>query len=376
MRLVPVGSLKKASVVAKAIYSDNGNTLLKEGVALSESLIEKLQSNGIISVYIMDNYSLGEIKDVISPEIRNKAVKEVKAVFDTVGRELKNQIKGMKNNHESLKKRLTMIVDQRYYDEISHVIDEMMSELSRNKDAMVGLVDIKSMNSFLYQHAVQVTVLSLIIGADMKLGNRELKDLAIGAMLHDIGLAMIDPKLWIYNDSFSEEETEIYKKHADLGYQFIKETSVLKASATIGILEHHENYDGSGYPLGLSGEKIHRNARIIAIADNYDMMTSGIDGRFIAQNEAIEYLMGSSGDEGHFDILMTTRFVRRIVPFPMGTYVKLSNGLLAVVVAYNMNHPMRPVIKIIEKGKTLEQLKKIDLMHHNHLNVTILGGVF
>ncbi len=269
-------------------------------------------------------------------------------------------------------------MDQRYYDQISDVIDAMMNDLSKNKDAMVGLVDIKSMNNYMYQHAVQVTVLSLVIGADMQMNNNDLKNLAISAMLHDIGLSMIDPELWVYNDEFSDDDKEIYRQHAELGYQFIKDTSILPGPATIGILEHHENYDGSGYPpLGRKGKKIHPNARIIAIANVYDKMTSGgIDGRFVPQNEAIEYIMGNSGNQGRFDIEMATRFVRRVVPFPIGTYVRLSNKRIAVVVAYNINQPMRPVLRIVEKGKSFESLQKFDLMDNQYLNTTIIESVY
>lgn len=376
MRLVPVGSLKRDSLLAKTIYNDNRHVLLKSGVKLTESLIEKLRSNMILSVYIVDDYSLGEIQDVISPELRNRAIREIKKVFESVQKGLKHQIKELENDKSALSKRLTLMTDQRYFDSISEVIEDMMVDLAKNYNAMVGLVDIKSMNNFLYQHAVQVTVLTLVIGADMKLNNVELKNLAIGAMLHDIGLSMIDSKLWLYKDDFSEEEHERYRSHPRKGYQFIKETSMLPNTATIGILEHHEMYNGEGYPLGRSGEGIHRNARVIAIADAYDRMTSGIEEGFVAPNEALEYIMGNSGDSGKFDIEMATRFVRRVVPFTIGTYVKLSNGLVAVVVDYNVNHPMRPILRVIEHDKPLESLTKLDLMDHRFLNLTILKSVY
>lgn len=376
MRLVPVGSLKENSIVGKTINDDNGRVLLKAGVTLTENLIQKLTGNQITCVYVEDDYSIGEIHDVISPELRNKAVREVKNVFESVQQEIKGQLKELESDKSALKKRLMLMTDQKYFEKINSVIEEMMSDLAKNHDAMIGLVDIKSMNGYLYQNAVQTTVLSLVVGADMKMNNKELKDLAIGAMLHDIGLSMIDPNLWVYREEFTEEEREMYETHPVLGYQFMKETSMLPATATIGILEHHESYDGSGYPMGRKGDKIHRNARIIAIANAYDMMTSGIDGNLISPNEAIEYIMGNSGNDGMFDIEMATRFVRRIVPFTIGTYVKLSNGLVGVVVKYNVNQPMRPVVRIIEQGKPLESLKKLDLMEHRHLNLTVLGSVY
>ncbi|PKM58620.1 MAG: hypothetical protein CVU98_00280 [Firmicutes bacterium HGW-Firmicutes-3] len=372
MRLVPINSLKNDSIVAKTIYNERGSVLLKSNIRLSENLIEKLRDNGIISVYIKDDYSLGEIQDVISPELRNKAVREVKHVFEMVQRDLHDQITELKKEKKSIKKRLTMMADQKYFDQISGVIDDMMEDIGKNKDAMVGLVDIKNMNGFLYQHAVQVTVLSLVVGIDMMMGRMNLKELAIGAMLHDIGLAMIDHNLWIYKDDFTEEEKNIYKSHVELGYEFIKENTMLTGASIIPILEHHETYNGEGYPMGRKGNKIHKNARIVSVANVYDKMTSGIDGTFIQPSEAIEYIMGNSGETGLFDIDIARRFVRRVVPYAVGSYVMLSSNEMAVVVGYNVNNPLRPILKVIEENKKLDDLKKIDLMAHENYKLTII----
>lgn len=376
MRLVPVGSLKVGSVVAKSIYNDQGHILLKEGASLSESLIDKLHQNGIMSLYVQDHYSYTEIEDVISPELRSKAVGEVRKVFEMVQRELKNQVDDMRQMHVSLKKRLSVIADQKYYEAIFDIIDSMMNDLTRNRDAMVGLVDIKNMNAMLYQHAVQVTVLSLVLGIDLKMSKSELKDLAIGAMLHDIGLSMIDPKLWVYRDDFTELEKKIFESHPNNGYQFIKETCLLPATSTITILEHHEQVNGMGYPIGIGGETIHRNAKIVAIANAYDKLTSGIGGPVTPPNEAIEYIMGHANDNSLFDNRLAGRFVRRIVAYPTGSHVRLSNGKRAVVVGHNMNHPMRPIIGLIPSEGNGKDLLRIDLMDPKNYNLTILQTIY
>ena len=378
MRLVPIGSLKVGTVVGKSIYNETGHILLKEGVDLTSSLIEKLQNNGIRSIYIQDNYSLEVIEDVISPQLRSQAVKEVKAVFDMVQRELTHKIDDMRKMNHSLKRRLSLIADQKYYQSIADIIEEMMIALSHNKDAMVGLVDIKNMNGALYQHAVQVTVLSLVLGVELKMSPTDLRDLAISAMLHDIGLSLIDSKLWIYKESFTEEETEIYRSHPTGGYHFIKETSNLSPKATIGILEHHECYNGSGFPLGIKGEKIHINGRIIALANVFDKMTSGMDGHVVPVSEAIEYLMANAGDTGFYDLELTRHFVRRIIAYPDGCHVRLSNGLTAVILANNFNHPMRPIVGIIDPSHQEQAfaLKKLDLLSPQNYNLTIVETIY
>jgi hypothetical protein len=100
-------------------------------------------------------------------------------------------------------------------------------------------------------------------------------------------------------------------------------------------------------------------------------MTSGHLGKVIPPNEAIEYIMGNAGNGRIFDFEIANLFVRRIVPFPMGAFVLLSNGEKAVVTGYNADNPLRPIVKIIEKGKKIDELQQLNLINANTLNITV-----
>ena len=371
MRLVPIGSLKEGSLLAKNICDEDGRILLNSGIDLTESLIEKLKMNNINAVHITDNYSVGEIKDVIRPELRNLAVKEIKTVFEAIRKEVEKTIHTLKAEQLQMNKRLKLMVDQKYFEGVDQIINEMMGDITHNKDVMIGLVDIKNMKSFVYQHSIQVTILSILIGISMKMDEKMLKELAIGAMMHDIGLAFIDKELVNYRNDFSDEQKENYHLHCKLGNEFLKENTFLSVGSRMGVLEHHEHNDGSGYPLGLKEEQVHINARIIHVANVYDKMTSGHLGKMIPPNEAIEYIMGNAGKGRIFDFEVANLFVRRIVPFPKGTLVLLSNGEKAVVTGYNADNPLRPVVKIVEKGKNVDELQQLNLINANTLNVTV-----
>lgn len=376
MRLVPVGSIKTGSVLAKIVYDDKGRVLLNHGIQLTDSLVKRLIDNQVIAVHIHDSYSSDEIVDVISPDLRLKAVKEIRDVFKNVRLQVEKSISTLSHDKNQLNKKLHLMVDQKYLKDLDGIISDMINEITNNKDAMVGLVDIKNMQSFVYQHSIQVTVLSLLIGASLKMNKYMLKDLAIGAMLHDIGLTFLSKDLIIYKHTFTDEEKTTYQSHAQLGFDFIKDNTNLSVHARMGILQHHEEYSGNGYPLGLSGENIHLNARIICVANTYDKMSSGVTGILIPPNEIIEFIMGNSGKGRMFDFEIANHFVRKVVPFPIGSHVLLSTGKRAIVVNYNPSHPLRPYLKILIDGKKAEDLKLFNLLDHDKLNVTIKKMIY
>lgn len=371
MRLVPIGSIKEGSKLAKIVYDEQGRILLNHGVELTSTLIKRLLENGVMGVYVDDHYSTGEIKDVISPELRNKATGEIQKVFKSIRAEMDRQISSMTMTKDNMSKKLKMVADSKYFAKLDDVISDMIEEITKNKEAMVGLVDIKNMKSFVYQHSIQVTVLSLMIGASMRLNKNQLKDLAIGAMLHDIGLSFIDKDLLIHRDDFTEAQEKEYLSHVELGHEFIKESTDLSVHARMGILEHHELFNGTGYPRGLEGTHIHLNARIIALANIYDKMASALDGKIIPPNELIEYVMGNAGKKSIFDFDVAKHFVSKIIPYPNGTLIELSNGRKAIVVGYNHQQPLRPKLKLLDPADATQTLEFYNMIDHDHLNVTI-----
>jgi len=376
MRYIPVGSIKEGSILARSVYSDKGLILLQEGVPLTTSLIRRLRDNQILGANIHDSYSNEEIQDIISPELRQRAVQEIHHVFQHVRIHNEKSLQSLENEKNKLSKRISLMVDQKYLKTLDDVVTDMITEITHNRDAMVGLVDIKSMESFVYQHSIQVTVLSLLIGASLKMDKSSLKDLAIAALLHDIGLTFIEPDLILYNDSFTDAQKYQYRSHCQLGYDFIKENTSLSSHVRMGILQHHEANNGNGFPLGLSGTEIHLNARIIHLANVYDKMSSGITGEHNPPNEIIEYIMGNSGDGQIFNFDIANLFVRRIIPFPIGTHVLLSNGKHGVVVNYNSSHPLRPTLKILDLKKKPEDLDVFNMIDHDKLNVTIKSVIY
>ncbi|MDD7795141.1 HD-GYP domain-containing protein [Clostridium sp. 'White wine YQ'] len=365
MRLVPIECIKEGSFLARTIFDENGRTLLKEGIKLNTALIKRIKSINIFSLYIIDEYSYSDIEDVIKPELRQKSIKIVKDTFSNIER-IANYI--FDSSTSSKDKNLLIKERECYLKNICDVALELIENISANKNILVNLVDIKSMDNYTYQHCVNVAVLSLVMGVALKLPRSDLQDLCIGALIHDIGKVCIPKEIILKDAELTEQEFNIIKTHPQKGYDYIGSTTELSSVAKMIILQHHEKEDGTGYPFGLTGNEVNPLVKIVAIADVYDALTSDRPYKKAATpNEALEYIMANVGT--HFDINYVDLFTKIIVPFPTGTVVKLSNGEIGVVEETPPNYPLRPSIKILKSplnenrvGSIINLLKDLSLV--------------
>lgn len=356
MRIVPISAVKSEAILAKHIYNAAGNILLKKGVVLTDSLLSKIEENKVYTIYIDDEYSNEEINDVIKPELRQKAVQAVMETFKNI--ESNNRLS--KSADPSLREGLIIRSMEKYLDTLKSISKYIIDDLTNNHNLLINLVDIKNIDNFTYQHSVNVAIIALVIGIEMKLSRADLQTLFMGALLHDIGKTLLPRTLLAKTETYTDEEADIIKEHCELGYRYLKEHFTLPTQAYIIALQHHERYDGSGYPKHAKGDLVHRFSRIVSIADSFDSMTSDRPTAKAAPvNEVIEYIMGSAGTL--FDFNMASIFSRKVIPYPPGTYVKLSNNDVAVVRSTNPNYPLRPKIEIISKSSK-NFGKQVDLM--------------
>lgn len=367
MRLVPTNCVKVGTSLAKDIYNDKNSILLKKGVELTESLVKKIENNGVFTIYIDDGYSNKEITEVIKPELKQKAVNAIKETFKSISKMNK---KALANDDLHFKEKLRLKSMDKYVTSLKSISERIIDDLTNNHTLMINLVDIKNIDTYTYDHSLNVAILSAVLGIELKLTKNELYKLFMGALLHDIGKAFIDSEIITKTTELTEEENEILMQHSLLGYEYLKESYGLDATSKIIALQHHENYDGTGYPKHAEGTQIHRFSRIVAIANVYDAMTSdSSNSRALPANEVIEYIMANCGSQ--FDFELASLFVRKIIPFPEGTIVNLSNGKIGIIEDVISDFPMRPVIKIFEKNVPIDQFKTINLMEET--NITILS---
>ncbi|MGL5151902.1 MAG: HD-GYP domain-containing protein [Clostridium sp.] len=363
MRLLPIECVKEGSPLGKTLYDNDGRVLLKQGAILTSSILKKIKSFKIFSIYIVDEYSDHEIEDIVKPELRQKSISLIKETFTYIERLSSVDISTSTARLNALNK------FENYFNSISGIAEDILEDILNNKDALVSLVDIKSMDNYTYQHSVNVAILSVILGISLKLSKSQLQELCLGALLHDMGKVLIPKELIIKPAKLSPEEFETIKLHPKRGYEYLGNQYDLKTTCKLIALQHHERVDGKGYPNGLIHTDIHQYSKIVSIADVYDALTSDRPyRRALCASDALEYIMANCGTL--FDYSLVTAFANAIVPFPCGTIVQLSNNDVGIVEKTLPGFPLRPVLKILKSTNTDLINKEFSLVEHLSIVIT------
>lgn len=354
MRFVHIDSIKEGMKLAKPLLGKNDELLLNKGVVLFSSYVSKIKQQGYNGIYIEDELSKEiEIPDIIDEKIRFEAVRSVKNVFLNI-----EEGKG---------------IPRHIYRSLTDIIDNIVDSILENKAALVNIIDLKAFDNYTFYHCVNVCILSIVIGKAFDLNKKQLYNLGMTAILHDIGKTFIHKEILNKNEKLSDGEFEIIKTHSLKGYCYVKDNFDVPAVSYVGILQHHEKYDGSGYPMGIEGEKISLFGRIVSVSDVYDAITSDRPYRkALPSFEAIEYIMGNSGIA--FDPAITKVFTQKIAPYPVGTSVCLSNNMTGLVVENYQDCCTRPKLKIFMHGDKEVAPYYIDLKNDcNSLRIVITG---
>lgn len=266
-------------------------------------------------------------------------------------------------------------------DEVRLVVNKMVDQVLKSKQTMLALTLIKSYDDYLFNHSVNVAILSLALGETLKLRPDLLKELGTAAMLHDIGKVSIDPKVVLKPDKLSNTEWEIMKKHPINGYDILKQMEGLSEVIYKVAYEHHIKYDLSGYPEVPKDYKLHPASMILSICDCYDAMTTHrVYQRCYEPREALEFMSKMAGK--NFEPNYLKAFIKMLGIYPQGTLVKLNTGETGIVVRPNPHSPDEPVVKVIYDifGNKLENIKNIDLSkkpvdEETQIPISIVGTV-
>jgi HD-GYP domain-containing protein (c-di-GMP phosphodiesterase class II) len=365
MRLVPTSKVKEGYILAKTIFSEDGHVLIREGSVLNMSKILKIENFGYNSIYINDEYSTNYIEDLIDQSTRLRSVKNIKNSFGKFEEYIKENSREISVNKWQLSKLRT-----NYVNEIKDTASTIIEDLLLKRNLRINITDIKQMHDYMYQHSVNVAVLSVLLGIEMGLSEDKLVDLATASLLHDIGLKDVSDDILLKKGKLNDSEFDVIKTHPLNGYSHFKDNIDMNSHVRMAVLTHHEWMNGNGYPNGVNGEKIPLLGRIIAICDVYDALTSDRPYRpAYPANMAIEYLLAMSINQ--LDSEIVKKFVKMIIPYPVGTLVKLSNNEVGVVESVPVEFPLRPLVKVVVQSGRGVNLYNRDLMEER--NILIVG---
>ncbi|QRG66026.1 HD-GYP domain-containing protein [Brevibacillus choshinensis] len=359
MRKLHISSVKPGDVIAKSVFLENGNVLLGMGVELSSRYIDRLVQLGIDTLYIQDKHTEDIIpEDVIRDETRKDAVDAVYKTMTTL-------------MDQPQVKRRTSLPD--FGSTFQKVFREIITDLSRRRDVLVNLSNLHVLDGYFFHHAVNVAVLAGVVGLAKGYNQQQLMELGIGALLFDIGMTQVPKELWNRKTELSEEERKRVQYHTEDGFNILRSQHNISVVSAHCALQHHERYDGSGYPRQLTDKNIHEYARIVAIADVYDALVSPRPFRSsYSPSDATEYLFATGNS--FFDLDLLKVFLQHVAIYPVASTVQLSTGHVGVVSNVNSLAVNRPTVRILQEpdGSAVASPYEINLYEKEWMSITIV----
>lgn len=232
----------------------------------------------------------------------------------------------------------------------SPLVEEISASLDRNEGALISLVRLKASDDYTYMHSVAVCALMISLARELDLPGSEVRRAGMGGLLHDIGKAMIPIEVLNKPGALTEKEFNLVKLHPEQGYALLKQGSVTDEVALDICLHHHEKIDGTGYPFKLNGSQISLFAKMGAVCDVYDAVTS--NRPYKPGWEPGVSLQRMAQWESHFDQKVFQAFVKCVGIYPVGSVVLLKSGRLALVIDQSAKNLLTPIVKVFFSTKS------------------------
>jgi len=334
LRSLAIDDLKVGMFVKDIILKNSNHKVKNQGVVNSARTIDMLKKQGVERVIIEDSPDdeenkaepIGELSLAEefsrSCEIYQKANEEIK-------QQLLNAAMGKPLSPESM----TLLAG------------EITDSVLRNEHAITILTCIRQKSNYQWEHAINCAVLICGFGLYLGLKKATIKEVTLGALLHDIGTAKVSNAILDKEDELTTNEMSVVKKHVFWGIEIAKREGFSSPIVIDMIVNHHERLDSSGYPRGIAANKLSKLSRIIAIVDVYDAMTGDKPYQNGLLPQAVLRHLLTEKDK--FDAELVQQFIKFLGIHPVGSLVKLSNEKLALVIENNRVNPLKPKIRTI-----------------------------
>lgn len=345
-RFISVRVLTPGMVIDQSIIDGTGRILINRKTTLDEFMINSLQKLGIGGIYIREGEeSEEEITYNISPEVMEK-IEKVK-VPDVAKVELQESVK--KQVAEGIQFLYSNPNSPNFVDATNNISNELMKAITENDALAVDVNTLKISDEYTFKHSVDVASIAMIVAKNQGLSPREVKQIGVAGLLHDLGKSKIPNEILNKPGRLTDEEFDIMKQHPLTGYNMVKDKLDLTPATKLGVLQHHEKITGNGYPLKLTADKIHLFAKILTVADIYDaLVTERPYKAAFTPRDAVEMIMAMTGD---LDINMIQSFLNSVILYPVGSIVKLSTGEFAKIVENIPGYPTRPTVITLNLGR-------------------------
>jgi HD-GYP domain-containing protein (c-di-GMP phosphodiesterase class II) len=349
MRIISLDSIRGNERLAKDIINQNETVLMTAGTVVRKEYINRLKDLDIEYIYVEDEIGKGiNLADSLEFQIKEQCQKAVQNIL---------QKYSYHNNSE--------------LEEITLVADEIIYDIMQEPEVIYNLSSIRNKSESTYAHSLNVCALSVILAFRLKLQKKRIREIAIGALLHDIGFTYISLDYQnIDLDNCLDKERKEIKKHIIYGYSAIEKMDWLAPVSKDIVISHHERLDGSGYPFHLKENKIKIGSKIVAVCDEFDSIVYGNLMKKMKVHDAIDYIVSQAGVK--FELSVVKAFVASVAAYPTGALVTTNEEEIGIVLRQNPKCPTRPVIRIIrnKEGKKPEEWVEKDLTKKLTLFIT------
>jgi HD-GYP domain-containing protein (c-di-GMP phosphodiesterase class II) len=329
MRYVTVSRLQDGMKLARPLLGGNFSTLLREGMMLERHHIRRINDLGYGGVYVDDELSEGLFfNDPVSFDTRVATIRASKDILDQAAQgRFGNGVRMPRQRQDKI---------------FMPIVDAVIGDPKR----MMDYIDMKPYEDYTYYHAANVVILSVLIGVELGLSGNRLYELALSSLLYDLGNLFLPKGLLNKPGKLSAEEFEEIKRHTQLGFDYLRDNFDISIEGCMGALQHHENYDGSGYPNGLKRDKISLYGRIIAVTDVFDALISRRPYRQpMFPATAINYVEMKSGSL--FDPTVVKALKNVVASYPTGMLVETSTGISCLVTDNTHGYGDRPQLRML-----------------------------
>lgn len=347
MKLLQLTQLKPGMKLAEDVILPDGRLLLLAGFILRPLYIKKLKMFNVHYVYVEDDF-LASTEECEEEKIYNNAVDTLKSFFSLASNNKKPNIS-----------------------EIEKATSEIISGVFNNEIVMMQLTGIRDVDRYTYLHSVDVCIYSIILGKNLGYDKDMLMDLGIGAILHDIGKCKIPPQILLKPGQLTTDEFSLMMLHTVYGAEILKNICGMNSRIANIAFQHHEKWNGSGYPAGISAYDIDTFPRIVSLVDVYDALTSDRIYRKREQPHiAADYLKRNSGIL--FDPYMIDLFMENIAVYFEGTLVQLNTGELGYVIETKSSESKRQIVNVISNkfGPPVLHPYKVDLNQNQDIKIS------
>jgi HD-GYP domain-containing protein (c-di-GMP phosphodiesterase class II) len=344
---LPVSHLVPGMRLSRPVYGMKGQMLLNRGIELTLSYISGLKRNNLLAVTVesMPGFDDMEAETILEESVRVRAMSSILSWVET----------------NKKRKQFFDVVDN-----VTAITEEILS----GKIPSGGLAEISTADVYTFAHSIDVCAFSIYMGLYYGYKRNELLQLGIGSILHDLGKARIPPEILNKPGKLTDDELEEIKNHPVFGYNMLMDSisDQLSDSSLEIVLNHHERYNGSGYPRGIKKDEIGDMSGICALSDVYNAMTTErVYRKAFPPNEAYELIM-TYGDL-NFKLKLIKLFASCVCPYPVGTLVLLSTGQAGCITAANRNLAFRPVVALLGTKEKVDLSRELAIVIKRSLTV-------